>query len=185
MADELHRPSPSRRRRADLRPTTLGALVHAAVVVLLATLDRSPRHRDIDAVVMRLLPSDLAPVYRQTVLIRVATAVARYFALFDRRPAWEPLGVELHVADVRLDVVWRRGQAIEADELKSGLSAATSRRPLALAQARAELGAGREVFGAAFSGVRMVVLVDPAASLFVRSDGRVEPISLTTLRRPA
>jgi len=81
------------------------------------------------------------------------------------------------VADVRLDIVWQRGAKFEADELKSGISGGRSRRPAAIAQAKAELRAGQQVFGAAFRGIRIVVLVDPAASLVVRSGERVEPIS--------
>ena len=116
MADEAAERG-SRSRRADLRAEAIGGLVHDVVGELVATHRPSPRFGTIDDAVKRRLPFDLAPVYRQTVLVRVSSAVARYFAVFDRRPDWAPLGVELHVADVRLDIVWLRGSVIEADEV--------------------------------------------------------------------
>ena len=78
MTHEHDDDSGRRRRKASLRPEAIGALVRDVVAGFAATHGSPPRLGAIDDAVERLLAPDLAPVYRQTVPIRLFTAAAPY-----------------------------------------------------------------------------------------------------------
>jgi hypothetical protein len=157
-------------RRADLSSERVGSMAHEAIARLVVTHPPRPTARQVDRVVRSMLRDDLAPVYRQSLRARVGTAVSRYFDRFDRRPHWQPLGAELNVDDVRLDLVWLgpRGR-IEADEIKAGPAAIGIHAQATLGQARQQLLAGQRVFGSRFAGVRVVILAHPDLTFTVRS----------------
>lgn len=101
-----------------------------------------------------IVPARLPLIQRQMVAQRVAQGVAVWLEEFDPRPAWRPLGVEVNVDDVRIDLLWvhpTRGN--RADELKSGKLTARDHK-----QARSIDAAGMAAFGVSWQGVRLISL---------------------------
>lgn len=143
-----------------------------------AIVDLPPRCVDypaLDALVMRHLPGELAPLYRQAARHRLLASLGAYLRLFDLRRRWMPLGVELFPdRRRRIDVVWhdRRGRVL-FDEIKTGRRVRSLGRPGLLAQVGDQLADGQSAFGARFVGVRVVYLTYPFAEEWVT------PTSLT------
>jgi hypothetical protein len=111
--------------------------------------------------------SGLAPTYRRMVSVRIVSAAAVYFSVFDPRPELRALGVEVFVADVRIDVLWiTRDGRIVADEVKTGARVAAA-DPAVREQVRTQLDALRGTFGRQSAGVRLIDLTHPAQSVHV------------------
>lgn len=129
-----------------------GAIAHQAIA--LAVLEHHPG-APVDGVrwARPVIPEGLAPTHRLMLERRAAAAAATYLFEFDPRPSWEPLGVEVTIADVRLDLLFRRGAKVRADEIKTGRL-----NRGAYVQAEIQAQRGREAFGASFAGVRLISL---------------------------
>jgi hypothetical protein len=68
---------------------------------------------------------------------------------------------------VSLDLLWQRGQRLEADEVKSSVLQPGAFMPAAQEQALEQARAAREHFGPGFAGVRIAALAMPPASVWV------------------
>ncbi len=108
-------------------------------------------------------------------------------------PEWAVRGVEEPLEDGRVDVVYElpmtddAAPAVIVDEYKIALSRAAGREGPAIRQCREYAAAGRRIFGAAFLGVRLILLGAPRQSLFVAPDGSTTPLHETPYwfdRRP-
>jgi hypothetical protein len=98
-------------------------------------------------------PPGLAPIHTMMVRQRVEQALRLWLAEFDPRPEWDPLGIELVVNEIRLDLLWRRRGQLRADELKWGRLSRW-----AVAQAEQQNDIGRTAFASAWAGVRLISL---------------------------
>lgn len=142
--------------RARLRDDAVGSLVHSVLAELLRldapfTADAAMREAD------RQLPARLAPSHRQSLRQRTASAALRYQQHF-RRADWRLLETEANLEDVRVDLLFlMAGGEICCDEIKTG-SAAEGQLAQIRTQAESQLVAGRMLYGAAFTGVRVVLL---------------------------
>jgi hypothetical protein len=136
-------------------PEVRGTLCHRVIAELCARGTTDPR--SIETVAAAMLPVGLAPVHRQALMTFVVPMAASYVRHF-RRSGWRFLGSEVIVGDVALDLLWQRGNRLEADEVKSSASTPTLWRAGAEAQAAAQARAARRHFGSGFSGVRIVGL---------------------------
>jgi hypothetical protein len=136
-----------------------GQLAHALIADL-APLQRPAREHIVAAVSRALRERDSAnPALRR----RLTDAAVTYFALF--APAHARLvGAELAVGGQRLDLVWRSGSVVWADELKCAGDQLTS---AITQQCARQLSAGRSCWGAAFAGVRVIWLQPPGRALVV------------------
>lgn len=136
-------------------PEVRGTLCHRLIAEICAR--EITEIRSIETVAVAILPARLAPVHRQALLAFVVPMAASYLRHFSR-PGWRFLGSEVIVGDVALDLLWRRGSRLEADEVKSSASAPTLWRAAAEAQAAAQASCARRHFGGAFAGVRIAAL---------------------------
>lgn len=149
-----------------------GDAIHAFVAFLCAEFGGEASPAQVLSKVPFLTAGRLPPVYRQSMNQRVVTASAAYFRLFPRR-GWEFVGSEINVGEVRLDLLWRRGDVFQADELKSGSVAIEAGSGVVLDQAKAQFRAGRNEFGSAFEAVRVVLLMHPNKSYYLKEDGQI------------
>ncbi len=165
-------------QRALLREDRVGTLCHRALAWLLAhdlPLDEPHAVAATNAV----LPQ-VAPVYQLSMRAWISSSIARYRHRFERESRWRFVGAELIVGDVALDLLWIDASGrIEADELKTGPQPAGSiNRSIAQATAQARIGSA--ALGRRFDAVRLVVLNDPALSVWVRPDGSSRPVFETS-----
>lgn len=145
-------------------PEVRGSLCHQLLARLCERGITDPH--EIEPVARSVLPPRLAVVHRQALLsflVPMAGSYLRHFA----RPDWQFMGSEVIVGPVALDLLWRRGERIEADEVKSCASHTEGWLSAAEAQAREQAIAAREHFGPKFAGVRIVALAIPPASVWV------------------
>lgn len=153
----------------------VGTAVHATITAAIAELPSPVRYSGVARLADAHVPVGLDAPYRQSMRSEVTSAAMRYFASFRLPPEWTPLGVELNVSDVRMDMVFiHRQGAVIADELKTSALSHDSDRARAIEQARGQLVAALGVFGDRFAGVRLVCLLDPRRSAYVAVD-RVYP----------
>lgn len=119
------------------------------------------------------LKFDFGSYSRPTTMARKQRAITLSGVFFSRfgRPGWSFVGSEVIVGDVALDLLWEREGALEADEIKTGSSAAAEYRDEAAAQARSQAEAASECLGPAFRGVRLVLLKAPSSCLHVDPTG--------------
>jgi hypothetical protein len=111
--------------------------------------------------VTRLVLPSAAPVYRQSLQLRVATALARYFHSCRRSTSWRFVGAEVNHGDARLDLLFIASDGtVSADELKTGALRSSLRA--AGGQLAAQDQVGSEVFGSRWGGVRLVPLAFPS-----------------------
>jgi hypothetical protein len=144
-----------RRAAAVWAPEVRGALCHELIALMCARKITAPR--SIETLAATVIPEGLAPVHRQALLSFVVPMAASYARRF-ARPGWRFMGSEVIVGDVALDLLWQRGDRLEADEVKSSASTPTWWRAAAEAQAAAQARAGRLHFGSTFAGVRIAAL---------------------------
>ncbi|MEJ7785982.1 MAG: hypothetical protein WKF96_14345 [Solirubrobacteraceae bacterium] len=158
--------------RARLRSDSIGTLVHEAIAAAL-TRERGGAPADAMAAGKAVVAPHLAPVYRLALIHRVTTATAVYLRDLRRDPSWVLTGVEVVVADVRLDLLFvNRAGRVEADEIKTGLLGPATEMPWIREQIGMQIAAGRDAFGSAFGGVRLVDLPRRKATLFRSAGGR-------------
>ena len=117
-----------------------------------------------------------ATAYRQAAIQRLATAACVYVRLFHPGPQWTLVGAEQPAGRVRFDLLWRRGDELFADELKTGPSAALIDELAIRKQAAKQLAAGRRHYGNGFVGVRVLLLAEPKRSYWLRPSGHDEPV---------
>lgn len=144
-------------------PSAIGSLTHQAIQYLAVERAALPTPATIQRTVARLVPRDLASVYRGHTVQWVSTLTATYFRKFDPRPEWDAVGVEL-VADaaVAIDLVWQTPSGVVFDEIKTGVLPSSLRGHRLELQVAAQQRAGLEAFGSAFQGVRVAALRSPA-----------------------
>lgn len=145
-------------------PEVRGSLCHQLIARLCEQGITDPH--EIEPVARSVLPWPLAVVHRQALLsflVPMAGSYLRHFA----RPDWRFMGSEVIVGPVALDLLWQRGERIEADEVKSCASQTEGWLLAAEAQAREQAIAAGEHFGPKFAGVRIVALAIPPASVWV------------------
>lgn len=151
--------------------TTIGLLTHEAITTLLVDIGARPANAAIERSVSGLLaPLAAAPVERMRARQRIVGMVAAYFRLFACEQAgWEPVGAEIVVGGTRIDAIWQRAGApsIAFDEIKTSPAAAGAAAGLVRAQVDGQIEEGRQLFGTAFRGVRIVRLHPPASSEWV------------------
>ena len=145
-------------------PEVRGSLCHQLIAELCDRAITDPH--EIEPLARSVLPPRLAVVRRQALLsflVPMAGSYLRHFA----RPDWRFMGSEIIVGSVALDLLWQRGERLEADEVKSCASGAEGWLPAAEAQAREQALACRVHFGSRFAGVRVVALAIPSTSVWV------------------
>jgi len=101
----------------------------------------------------------------------IAVMLSIYLDLFDRRPQWELLGSEVQAPGCQFDLVWRRGEAIEADELKTGRLARPAEVQHLDEQLGRQLRGGVKKFGDQFAGVRVISFGAPRLAFLARPSG--------------
>jgi hypothetical protein len=144
-------------------------MIHELVAELARTRDSLDRDHAVGEArrVLRRWEGDRALVYRQAVRMRVITAACVYFGEFSRR-GWRLLGAQAIVGGSEFDLIWQRGERLEADELKTGRFG-EAEQAAARVQAERQALAGRAFYGSGFAGVRVVSLSAPAQSFWVSS----------------
>jgi len=153
-----------RRGRFDLRPDQVGTTTHELIAELFVSeIDLDDPIAINDHMRKRVLSYSIS--HTQSRRLRVGTSVAKYFSRFRRSTDWTFLGAEVHVGDVRLDLLWigKDGQ-IQADEVKTGIGAVFGKERTLRPQLEAQVAAGVQVFGGKFHGVRAVLLSRPEES---------------------
>jgi hypothetical protein len=113
-----------------------------------------------------VLPRGLARVHEQALLSFLVPMAGSYLAR-SARAGWQFEGSEVIVGGVALDLLWKRGGRLQADEVKSCASVAITWRERAAAQARTQACAARSHYGPAFEGVRVVALAVPDDGFWV------------------
>jgi hypothetical protein len=135
----------------------IGTLVHEAIQWCALKEDHA-RPDASDRSVTAVVPNHLAPMHALMVRQRVHQDVLTWLERYDRRPTWKPLGAEVHVGDVRVDLLWQDASGrIAADEMKTGWITTPARNQLAAIDA-----AGRGLYGRLWEGVRLIDLAESA-----------------------
>jgi hypothetical protein len=161
---------PTGRPRPDDR--LIGRVSHRLVQNLLASENRNPTAGEILAAAAEVTDTTFPPAQRAIIRTRCAMAAAGYFRRLIPDGRWTYAGSEMAVGEVRLDLLWRdRDGLLVADELKCGRLLAPLYRAEAIAQAARQAPAGRECWGSAFRGVRLLWVHAPEVSRFVYPDG--------------
>lgn len=138
-----------------LAETFVGTLTHACLAQLLSSGSALEPAQVRRAAALQLR-SDLAPVYRASLMQRMTAAVARYRSAF-MRDDWRFAGAEVIQGDVALDLLWMTSDGtLVADEIKTGPASADL--PRHLPQCKAQLAEGIHAYGSSFAGVRLALL---------------------------
>jgi hypothetical protein len=154
---------------------TMGRHVHRLIAGLVSAGVRQPSPRQLRAhVAGHPLLSDTRIIYRQAAKQRLLVATALYFRFFALPTTWSLLGTEVTVGNSRLDLVWRNGEELIADEIKSGRIVDRFERDRLELQIERALANANEHYGHAFSGLRVLILAAPTKSFLLRSDGTRE-----------
>jgi hypothetical protein len=134
----------------------IGTLVHQAIQWCALREDRA-RADASDRAVAAVLPDRLAPIHALMARQRVHQDVLIWLERYDRRPEWAPIGAEVQIGEVRVDLLWALPSGrIAADEIKTGWVSLAAHNQLAAIDA-----AGRDRYGVRWDGAR---LIDLAAS---------------------
>jgi hypothetical protein len=154
---------------------TMGREVHRLIADLVSAGIRRPTPRQLRAhVAGHPLVSDARIVYRQAAKQRLLVATALYFRFFVPPTAWRLLGTEVTLGNSRLDLVWRNGEEVIADEIKSGRVVDRFERDQLEQQIDRALANAIDRYGDAFAGLRVLFLTAPTKSFVLRGDGNRE-----------
>ena len=155
----------------------MGTAAHRLIAELLEVGVREPTPLFIlEHVARHPVLQGRAVLYRQAAKQTLASALAVYFRYFAPAERWRLLGSEVAVGSCRFDLLFDVGGVIVADELKSGrLDGADAWQALER-QLERELCGGRERWGDAFGGVRVLVLGAPRRSFLAAPEGTREPL---------
>lgn len=155
---------------------TMGREVHRLIADLVSVGVREPTPRQLRAQVAgHPLVSDPRITYRQAAKQRLLVATALYFRFFVPLAPWCLLGSEVTVGSSRLDLVWRNGEEVIADEIKSGRIVDRFEHDQLERQIDRALANANDRYGDAFTGLRVLLLAAPSKSFVLRSDGKREP----------
>lgn len=139
-----------------------GTAIHAFIAYVAGKFGAAASVAQIVEASAVLHTKGLAPVYRQSIKQRVVTATSRYFTRLSPQ-GWQFMGSEWMVGGVALDLLWKRGSLLIADEVKTGAVALFSEEELKR-QVAGQLEAGRREWGKNFLGVRAIRLREPELS---------------------
>lgn len=117
-----------------------------------------------------------APTYRQNIRMRLASALAVYLRELRPPANWALLDSEVEGPESRHDLVWRTAAGhVISDEIKSGRAIASELQSVQ-EQLRRQLAGGTAIYGSAYHGVRLCLLVQPAHSRFFDIHGDPQPL---------
>lgn len=155
----------------------IGHFTHQVIASLLEEGLRSPSPAELFERVGSHELVASASRYRTAARQQLLTGAAVYFRLFCPPAGWEFRGSEVKAGGCRLDLVFARDGMVLADEIKAGAMASASDRDALDEQIARQLAAGARKWGAAFAGVRAVLLARPAMSFLAAPDGSRHPLT--------
>jgi len=169
--------TPSRPTRSADDPAQRGVGAHQLVAAMLTAGVRNPTPEELFEWVGRYATAQFPrPTHRLAARQRLLGPVAVYFADFGPRPRWKLIGAEVSIGRSRVDLLWKDGARLFADELKTGPAAVDLAAAQVDEQALRQARAGAKRYGANFAGVRVVLLAAPARSFWMRPDGSHQPL---------
>lgn len=165
------------RRTGPFNPALVGLAAHEIIGQLCAEGLRTPDFATVSAAVRAHAVLQAPTTPRQAAWQWLCSCASVYFRLFAPAAEWLFVGAEVAVPGSCLDLVWRNVESGEvmADELKSGIPGFISEVNLNDQIAR-QLSGARETYGAAFAGIRVILLSAPARSFFAGATGTRETI---------
>lgn len=175
--DNLSGGTPPRQRHSPPSDAQVGIAVHAVVATLLEDGLVRPTLAELYSAVGQHIGDPRFLSARSSVHDAILTGAATYFRFFAPGGAWLLAGTEVRLGWARVDVLWRAAPGTYVvDELKSSAPTSLTQHDALTGQLARQLAGGRDQFGDAFAGIRLLALSAPLRSLFVSPTGALSPL---------